>query len=171
MIDRVAAALKAVAGETIVSANATDASSWIPGVRVVPDVLQGGGAAAGIHAALRACAAPILVIGWDMPFVTPELLRALVSFARDGDFDAVVPAARESGALEPLCAWYAPAAAAAIESRWNSGRRGLHELLGSLNTCILPADFVATIGEAERLFFNVNTQADLEAARALAARS
>jgi molybdopterin-guanine dinucleotide biosynthesis protein A len=169
IIDRVAAALRPVADQIVIAASARAASHWLPGVPAIPDILEGsGGAAAGIHAALRACGTPILAVGWDMPFVVTPLLRLVSDRAQEGEFDAVVPAGVEAGTVEPLCAWYAPEAAGAIEVNWARGQRGLHELVAGLRSCILPNHVVATIGSVERLFHNVNTPSDLKAARSLA---
>jgi molybdopterin-guanine dinucleotide biosynthesis protein A len=168
IIDRVVAALGAVTSDIMIASGHADASAWVPDVRAVPDLLQGGGAAAGIHAALRASATPILAVGWDMPFVTPALLRAIMTGAQHAAVDAVVPPGRDHGTLEPLCAWYSHGVCDVIESRWDSGARGLHDLLRQVRTYIVPGDVVATVGQPERLFFNVNTPADLAAARAMA---
>jgi molybdopterin-guanine dinucleotide biosynthesis protein A len=60
----------------------------------------------GLVYALERAAAPILVCAADMPFVTPEALRALEG--RGEGAAAVV--ARAGGRLQPLLALYTPAA-------------------------------------------------------------
>jgi molybdopterin-guanine dinucleotide biosynthesis protein A len=168
IIDRVAAGMSPVTNEILIATNAPDASTWLPEVRIVNDILTGGGAAAGIHAALRATGGPILVVGWDMPFVVSPVLELIVERANTGRWDAVVPAGAPAAGLEPLCAWYSVAAADAIERRWAQGERSLHDLLTGIRTCIVPTEAMATIAPVERLFHNVNTPADLAAARAMA---
>jgi molybdopterin-guanine dinucleotide biosynthesis protein A len=168
IVDRVSSALASVSDSIVVATNATDAAQWVAGARIVPDILEGGGAAAGIHAALTACRSPVIAVAWDMPFVRPALMAKIASYADPTRYDAVVPAGDEPDSLEPLCAWYAPSVAPAISARWSTGRRGLHDLLSDLRTYIVPRDVIATIGRPKRLFFNVNTPEDLEAARAMA---
>lgn len=168
IIDRVAAVLSETTSSLIVSANERDAPAWIPGARVTADVLEGGGAAAGIHSAILAARSPVFAIGWDMPFVSSALVRLVAGYATDLEVDAIVPAGREPNLLEPLCAWYAPGVAGAIEAHWVKGRHGLHEVLRGLRIHVVDRDEIATIGQPERLFFNVNTPEDLETARAIA---
>ena len=81
----------------------------------------------------------------------------------------MVPVGRRAGEFEPLCAWYGPRCATAIESEWDTGDRSLHGLLRRVSTIVVPPDALAPIGSAERLFFNVNSEVDLVDARRLAA--
>jgi molybdopterin-guanine dinucleotide biosynthesis protein A len=83
--------------------------------------------------------------------------------------DAAVPAGRTPGEFEPLCAWYAPRCADAIEAEWAAGDRSLHGLLRRVSTVVVPVERVAKLGSAERLFFNVNSEDDLLRARQMAA--
>lgn len=173
IIDRVAATLAPLVDETVIVSRKYG-PAWITGTRVITDVLTGGGSAAGLHAALRAVQGPVLVVAWDMPFLSSGLLSLIVGKSRRGEdgttsgFDIVVPAGAEVGELEPLCAWYAPSCAAAIEREWDSGDRSLHGLCGRLRTLVVPREEILACGAPERLFFNVNSSADLSTARAMA---
>lgn len=100
-------------------ANHPDAARWRPDLRVVPDVTPGLGALGGILTAVRAAPAPVLVLAWDLPFVTPPLLKALAAGLADAD--ACLPASPGPRGLEPLCAAYGPATAAAIEAAVTAG--------------------------------------------------
>ena len=77
-----------------------------------------------IHALERAQTAPVLVCAADMPFVTPETLRALAASRRTRP--AVV--ATNDGTLTPVLALYRPAALRALreagegEALTNDGR-------------------------------------------------
>jgi molybdopterin-guanine dinucleotide biosynthesis protein A len=168
MIDRVAAALSPIVDNIVLVANAPDAAAWLPGTRVVPDVLQGGGSAAGVHAALRAIGGPAIVVAWDLPFVTTALLQVIAS-AANPESDAAAPAGHVTGEFEPLCAWYAPRCAGEIEAEWAVGDRSLHGLLRRVSTVVVPMERLEKLGSAERLFFNVNSGDDLERARQMAA--
>lgn len=169
IIDRVAEALAPETSELLVVTNALDASAWLRDARVVHDVLEGGGSAAGVHAALRAAAAPVIVVAWDLPFVTRGVCAQLAAAGDERTADAVVFEGANPGTLEPLCAWYAPAAADAIERTWNEGDRSLYGLLGRVRTVTIPASRAPRQGPP--VFFNVNTEEDLVRARVLAAQA
>lgn len=167
IIDRVADALEPHVDALFVVANAPAAGSWLPKARVVRDVLIGGGSAAGVHAALRAANRPVLAVAWDLPFVTSALCSALAARGAVGDADAVVAQGSSAGRLETMCAWYGPACAEAIAATWDTGDRSMHGLLARVRTIVLDAAVVARAGDPARMFLNVNTEADLERARAL----
>ena len=168
MLDHVAAAVHAVCSDWAIVSDHPDATAWYPGARVIGDLLPGGGAAAGIHAALRQLAAPLLVVAWDLPFVSAALLTHLATVgARGGSaHDAVLIEGSAPGQLEPLCAWYTPPVADAIERGWTHGSKSLHAALAEVRcTRIARAELVA-LGGAAHLLQNVNTPEDLAAARA-----
>jgi molybdopterin-guanine dinucleotide biosynthesis protein A len=78
VLDRVAEVLASALGvPPILVANAPDAGSWRPDLRVVTDVRPGLGALGGIYTAVLAAPAPVVCVAWDMPFVTPALVRRL----------------------------------------------------------------------------------------------
>jgi molybdopterin-guanine dinucleotide biosynthesis protein A len=166
MIDRVASALRPIVDDIVVVSAAPDAASWLPDTRVVRDVLSGDGSAAGIHAALATLGRDVLVVAWDMPFVTERALRAIAD-SREG-VHAVVPA-HANGMLEPLCAWYDSPCIDAIAQAWDAGDRSAHGIVNRVRATILPASVYDAIGGTARLFFNVNTPADLDEARRIAA--
>ncbi|MDF1502224.1 molybdenum cofactor guanylyltransferase, partial [Roseisolibacter sp. H3M3-2] len=114
ILDRVAGALAPVTDALLLVAHAPDAAAWLPGVRVVGDVHGGMGALGGVHAALAHAGTDVLVVAWDMPFVSAGLLAALRDAGRAGAA-AVLPV-HPDGHVEPLCAWYAASCAAAAES-------------------------------------------------------
>ena len=155
IIDRVRAALEPVTDDLLLVANDPRAPEWLPGVRCEADVLRDVGSVAGIHAALSHAGGPTLVVAWDMPFVPTGLLRAL----RDGgrDADAVVPESDSRRGLEPLCAYYAPACAAAIERRIALGDRRVIAFYDDVRLSRIPAAEVARFGDPALLFMNVNT--------------
>jgi molybdopterin-guanine dinucleotide biosynthesis protein A len=169
IVDRVAAELRRQCDDLLLVANDPRAPDWLPGVRTVPDVRANFGALGGIHAALFHVRAPVLVVAWDMPFVTAALLGELARAAGPG-VTAVIPEAA-SGRIEPLCAWYSPALLPAIEARLEVGLRranGLGDLDGARR---LPLAEVRRFGDPARLFMNVNTAEDLARARTLTAAS
>ncbi|MBP9199495.1 MAG: NTP transferase domain-containing protein [Gemmatimonadales bacterium] len=166
ILDRLIAAFTTALGAPpLLVANAPDAAGWAPGLRVVPDLRPGQGALGGLHTAVLAAPAPVVVAAWDMPFVTPGLLAALAD-GLDG-WDAFLPASGGPRGLEPLCAAYGPAAGPAITAALDAGDLraiGFHD---RLKVGILSPGQVSGLGDPGRLFFNVNTAGDLAAAEQL----
>jgi len=100
-----------------------------------------------------------------MPFVTAELLRALVEGSAGSD--AFLPESDGRRGVEPLCAVYGPACGPAIErqlARDDLRAIGFH---ADVNVGTLPLERVRVFGDPDVLFFNVNTPADLERAEAV----
>ena len=155
IIDRVRAALEPVVDDLLLIANDPAAGAWLPGVRWEHDVLRDVGSVAGIHAALVHAASPVLVVAWDMPFVSTALLAALHDAGRDAD--AAVPESDSRRGLEPLCAYYTPGCVSAIERRIATGDRRVIAFYDDVNVARLTADRVAQFGNPSLLFMNVNT--------------
>lgn len=163
ILDRLVDAFVAAFGAPpLLVANAPDARSWRPDLRVVPDTVPGLGALGGILTAVAEAPAPVVLAAWDMPFVTPALLRRL----GDGlaGADACLPESDGPRGLEPLCAAYGPAVGPAIEAGLARGDRRAIAFHDSVRVAILKGDQVRSLGDPERLFFNVNTAQDLERA-------
>jgi molybdopterin-guanine dinucleotide biosynthesis protein A len=162
--DRVLEALRQATESQLVVANDARATGWFVGARVIPDPTPGLGPLAGLATALGAGdGAAVLVVAWDMPFVTGALLREL----RELGETAGVPAAPMHGAarwIEPLCAYYPSSALAACETLLTSGERraaALLEVLPGVRT--LDDDALAPFGDPARLFDSVDTPDDLAA--------
>jgi molybdopterin-guanine dinucleotide biosynthesis protein A len=118
---------------------------------------------AGVIAALGASAGrPIVAIGCDMPFLTPELLRWLAEMPEP----LVVP--EIGGRLQPLLARYAPALVDRLGPAIDM-EEPLHVALGRLGPRIVGERELMRFGDPERLFFNVNSPADLQVAEKLLA--
>lgn len=166
ILDRVLHAVQLTTGAPpVLVANVPDARSWRPGLVVVPDTRAGCGSLGGIYTAVAAGPGPVLVVAWDMPFVTAELLHALARRA-DG-YDAFLPESGGRRGLEPLCAVYGPACEPAIRARLDQEdfrAIGFHE---DIRVGTLPLERVAAFGDPETLFFNVNTAEDLARAEEL----
>ena len=160
ILDRVADALREVSDELLLVANAPEAGDWLPGVRVVRDLVPGAGALGGIHAALSHARGPVLVVAWDMPFVAPALLAELRALGEAGAL-AVAPASAGPAAAEPLCAWYAPGCRVAAERRLAAGDRRAQGLLDEVAAHVLPLDRVRAHGDPALLFLNVNDASSL----------
>jgi len=175
IIDRVARALRMVTDELLLVANTPEAAGWLPGVRTVTDVRPGEGALGGLHAALTCAAddvrvatvdggqAPeVLVVAWDMPFVSAALLGVMRARGEEGDVDAVLPESDGSRrGVEPLCAWYAARCLAPITAALEAGDRRVIAFLDAVRVARVPLEEVRRFGDPDRLFGNVNTAEDL----------
>ncbi len=173
ILDRVVDAVRTATDEPpVLIANAPDGPTWRPDLRTIPDVRPGSGSLGGIHTAIVSGAGPVLCVAWDMPFVTIELLRALLEGSTG--WDAFLPESDPKGlptgrgrrGVEPLCAVYGPACAAAIERQVALGDLRAIGFHADVKVGTLPLERVRALGDPDLLFFNVNSPADLERAEA-----
>lgn len=168
IIDRIAAALRPATSELVIITGAPDASTWLPGVRVIPDAWRTQGSLVGIHTALNHARGPIIVVAWDMPFVTAPLVDLLCTRAADSPY-ATLP--EGPSGVEPFCAIYTPECLPFIEIGLATEDLKLSHMLARLPSYArISVDEVARVGDPTKLFFNVNTAADLAAAEQLATR-
>ena len=156
---------EALGAAPLLVANAPDAPTWRPDLRVVADVRPGMGSLGGIYTAVVEAPAPVVCVAWDMPFVTPGLVRALA----DGlaEWDAFLPESDGRRGVEPLCAAYGPACAAAIAASIEAGDLRAIGFHRAVRVGRLPLEAVRRLGDPARLFFNINTADDLARADAL----
>lgn len=167
VIDRVARALAEVTDSQLLIANDPEAAAWLPNVRVASDVRPHCGSLGGIHAALVHAATAVLVVAWDMPFVSAALLRAVRD--RADEVDAVVPESGSRRGVEPLCAYYGPGCISAIERRLDAGDLRVISFFDDVRIARLPEADVRRHGDPGILFMNINTPDDLERAERYAA--
>jgi molybdopterin-guanine dinucleotide biosynthesis protein A len=173
IVDRVAAALRTVAADLIVSANDPDMFADL-GLPVYPDDRVDGGPLAGIETALRrardAGRPGILAVAVDLPFPSVPLLERLRADAfADSAPDAVVPESPGRRGIEPLFAAYRTSCLPAIEATLEAGDRRMIGFHDRVTVRRIPLAEVTRLCDPERAFLNVNTPADRERAEALAA--
>lgn len=156
--DRVLAALGEATAERIVVANDLHAPGWFPGERVVADAVPGLGPLAGLETALvTARGRGVLVVAWDMPFVTGPLLRAIRARG-ESDGTAAVPVHGVPARAEPICAYYAPAALAVCRELLAGGERRAGALYEALPGAVaIGAEELARFGDPARLLASVDT--------------
>ena len=166
IIDRIAEALRAVAPDVLVVSNDPDAEKWLPDARVGRDIKTGRSSLVGIHAAITHAEGPVIVVAWDMPFVTSDLLGLIRDRATTAA-NAVIPV--PSTGPEPCCAWYSPNVLPIISRMIDDGEVRLGALFDRLPSVeVITERAITRVGDPRRLFFNVNTQADLDTAAAMA---
>lgn len=163
ILDRLVAAFEEGLGTVpLLVANAPDAGSWHPGLRVVADLRPGAGTLGGLLTAVTLAPAPVVCVAWDMPFIPPALLRRLGEGL--DRHDVVLPSSGGPRGMEPLCAGYGPATGPAMAAALDRGDLraiGFHE---AVRVRVLDRVEVQRFGAPERIFFNVNTADDLQRA-------
>jgi len=165
IIDRVGAALRVVAPRLLIVSRDPAAAAWIAGARAVSDCYRERASIIGIHAALTHAGTDVIVVGWDMPFVSGTLLASLAAH-RTADAWAVVPEGPHGP--EPCCALYSSSALPRIAQCIDEGRLSLSALLEGLPGVVrVPIEEIRSLGDPVELFMNVNTPADLARAESL----
>ena len=137
------------------------------GLPVVPDLVPGAAALGGIYTALSsATTGQVLVIACDLPFLTGRFLEHLAGRAQG--FDLTIPRSRDG--LQPMCAMYSRACLEPIRARIAGTVLRIQDLAAEVRTREIGPDELAAYDPDGLLFFNVNTPADYERARAVASR-
>ncbi|MEK7216519.1 MAG: NTP transferase domain-containing protein, partial [Chloroflexota bacterium] len=136
--------------------------------RYVPDPDQGGGPLVGILSGLSASTSECgLVVGCDMPFLDPVVLRALIALL--GDHDAVAPVV--GGVVQTTHAVYRRSLDASIRTALGTGVRSPVRFLSGVRTRYVPEDELERLSPGLQSFLGVNTPEELAAAERLAQRS
>ena len=145
------------------------------GVESTADQWPGEGPLGGIITALIASAQEKrvrdwnLIVGCDMPFLTPEWLTYVAEHAQACTAEVVVP--RSAGGLEPLCTCWRTSARAKLQRAFEEGVRKITDAMKRLDIEVLDEREWKRFDTAGRLFWNMNTGADYdEAQRILQAR-
>jgi len=166
ILDYVVSNLRQATGELpLLVANAADAETWYPGLKVVRDVLPQRGSLGGIYTAVTVAQGPVLLVAWDMPFVPVPLLQALIEGSNG--YDAFLPESGGKRGVEPLCAVYGPACGPAIRERLEQEDYraiGFHD---AVRVGTLALEEVGRYGDPTLLFYNVNTAEELAEAEAM----
>jgi molybdenum cofactor guanylyltransferase len=153
------AALRTVLEHVAVVAKSSTELPDVAGANVWIEPEQPSHPVAGIVRALELVGGrSVFVCAGDLPFVSAELVRALVSIEL-GAALAVIPHAADR--LQPLCAHYAAAALGPLREALAEGpEHPTHELVATLDPAVVEVDDA-------RAFFNVNAPEDLLTASAM----
>ena len=103
-----------------------------------------------------------LMVSCDMPFLTREWLEYLIASAAATDAEVVVP--RSTYGLEPLCACWRTSAATKLQDAFDESVRKVTEAMKRLRMEILDETHWKRFDSAGRLFWNMNTPQDYQAA-------
>ena len=141
-----------------------DPAKFAPFAPVVEDGFRDCGPLAGIHAALRASPTELnLILAVDVPFVSPSLLQYVIMRAKTFAATATVP--RTNGGWQPLCAVYRRQFADAAEKALRAGRYKIDALFATVETQAIEEEELRSAGFSEKMFRNLNTRDELEAAK------
>ncbi|HKN66358.1 MAG TPA: molybdenum cofactor guanylyltransferase [Gemmatimonadaceae bacterium] len=166
VVDRVLDALAGGVDERFLITNDPAIRDSVSGVASYTDTRPERGSLVGLHSALSRSRAAALVVAWDMPFVSADFLAHLRAIGECAGAAAIPVGA---AGPEPLCAYYPRAVLPHVERQLDAGELRLSRLVATLDAAVfLHVEEVARFGPPELLFANVNTPADLGAARARA---
>lgn len=166
ILDRLVSTLTAATGNPpALIASQPGAAHWVPGLTVVADPRPDCGSLGGIYGALTADQGPVLLVAWDMPFVSVELLEALMAGA--ASFDVFLPESGGRRGVEPLCGVYGPACVEPVRRQLDDEDYRAIGFHANVRVGQLPLETVSSLGDPATLFFNVNTPDDLAEAEEL----
>jgi molybdopterin-guanine dinucleotide biosynthesis protein A len=139
--------------------------------RVVPDLIAGGGALVGIHAALsHAEYEHCIVVGCDMPFLSQPLIEHMAGEPRD--YDVLIPhlpgsSRQGAGGLvyHTLHAIYGRRCLPAIEDQLRAGKRQVIGFFAQVDVRTIAVETVIALDPPFLSFFNANTPETLARAR------
>lgn len=131
------------------------------GIPVHADIVPDLGPIGGLRTALTLVQHDqVIVVGCDMPFINPLLLKKLLAMQTENHADAVVPLWR--GKSQPLHAVYHRYCLPKIESALAAGTRRMQDLLDQIDTRWVNEAEYAPLETDGLAFTNMNTPADLE---------
>ena len=163
---RAVRAVGEVVGESpLLVANADDAETWAGGLVVAKDLIPECGSLGGIYSVVARSPDPVLIVAWDMPFLAPGLLQALIDGA--GEFDVFLPESLGPLGFEPLCGIYRPSCAEPIKAALDDEDLRTSSFHARVRVGTLPLTDVRSFGDPDVLFFNVNSRDDLTRAEQL----
>ena len=165
IIERVLDVVGAVVDDVVVVTNTPDLYTFL-GLPMVADAYPEHGSLGGIFTGLATAAGDAaFTVACDMPFLHRDVARLVV--ARAGEGDVVIP--RVGGQFETLHAVYGKACLPHIEARLKAGRLKIVGFFESVRVVEIAEAEVARHRPPEVVFMNVNTPAELDRARVLAA--
>lgn len=139
-------------------------------IAVVRDLIPDCGSLGGLYTGLRQAKTPhVFLAACDMPFIDPGLVRYMVALRDEAD----VVWAQWRGQLQPTHAVYSRSCLPVLEEMVNRRALRIQDIgaHSALRVRLVTEDEVRRIDSEGRSFLNVNTSADLDAARTFYADS
>ncbi len=168
LLERGLAVLRSIFQEVLVVI-AQDSPPLGVDVRIVRDLVPHCGSLGGLYTGLTQATTPsIFVVACDMPFLDQAVIAQFTSRRATADIVMAKLAAR----LHPMHALYGKRCLPTVEQMIRARQLKIQELVShaSLRVRYVTEADLLTIDPSGRSFHNVNTPADLEAARSLLAR-
>lgn len=135
-------------------------------VRIVTDCYPGKGPLGGVYTGLKvANTFYSLVVACDMPFLNRALLNYLICVAPG--FDLVVP--KVGSMMEPLHAVYSKNCLEAMEKSLQEDCLQIAKIIPLVRTRYVSDEEVSRFDPKHLSFFNINTEVELQKAKALIA--
>jgi molybdenum cofactor guanylyltransferase len=169
LLERSLAVLRSIFHEVLVVI-AQDSPSLGVDVRVVRDLVPDCGSLGGLYSGLMQATTPwVFVAACDMPFLNQAVIAQFTSRRTTAD---IVMAKLDAG-LQPMHAVYGKQCLPVLEQMVRARQLKIQEIISQppLRVCYVTETDLLTIDPSGRSFYNVNTLADLEAARSLLART
>ena len=138
--------------------------------RVVRDLVPDCGSLGGLYSGLMQATTPwVFVVACDMPFLNQAAIAQFTSRRTTAD----IVMAKLDARLQPMHAVYGKQCLPVLEQMIRVRQFKIQEMVSqsSLRVCYVTEADLLTIDPSRRSFYNVNTLADLEAARSLLART
>ena len=152
-IDHVHGALDELFEEILIVTNCPENYPDIA-CRKVPDIHVGKGVLAGIHSALwHASNDNAFVVACDMPFINPQLVRAIC--IEEDPADVILPVHPRGS--EPLHALYRRSCIEAIAEQLEAGQKRITSFFPQVQVRNLPAEFWQGLDPQGLSFRNINT--------------
>jgi molybdenum cofactor guanylyltransferase len=153
LIEIVIERVQSVCAEVLIVAGDTSPYTGL-GLPLVEDRFRGVGVLGGLHAGLEAAPHELaLVVGCDMPFLNPDLLRAFAGWAEDHD----VAVLRQGEQVEPLHAAYRRTCLPAIEAAIRAEKRRIVSFFPHVRVRYVTPEEVTPIDPDLHSFQNINT--------------
>lgn len=167
IIDRVIGALRSSCDEVLIIGDRPERQNELSLPKCIQyrsDELKGRGSIGGLYTGLKSSDTLwSLVVACDMPFISRELIRFMLSIISKNRCDAIVPVI--NGRYQPTHALYNSTCIPFIEKNISSGNFRMDSYFDEIYLEEISEDVINSIKGAELSFFNVNTEDDLFTAR------
>ena len=154
IVDRILEALDPIFQEILLVTRKPDQYRNLP-IKVVEDLFEIRASLTGLHAGLKHAEAPfIFVVPCDVPFLNPDLIRAILREVTP-DVDVVVP--QDGKFYEPLCAVYSKRCLPYIEDMLSRGDLRIFNFFDKIRLRTIPMERLNKTDPDRQSFVNVNT--------------
>ena len=164
VLEQIVALLDKIFEEVILVTNSPEDFEFL-NKPMFPDLRVGKGSLGGLWTGLYHCHSEYgFLVACDMPFLNEQIIRLLVSLAKDTDI--VIPEIR--GHFEPLHAIYSIRCLSPIKELIDEADLKIISLFPHVNVLPVPESEFTVFDPELRFVMNLNTPEDLEKARKLA---